>query len=92
MILFIKRWFLPKPKTKLPIYARWLVTDILNVDFSEFREVFANIGRIAGSVNQIAKRVNSTHNVYSEDISEIKQKQEELWGLLKSIQNKLLHK
>jgi hypothetical protein len=62
---------------------------ILNVDFSEFRELFANIGGIARNVNQIARRVNSTGNVYPEDISELKKQQEDVWRLLKSLQGKL---
>jgi len=72
-------------------YIRKMAVDgyILNVDFTEFRELFANVGRIAGSVNQIAKRVNSTGNVYSEDVADLKERQEEVWRLLKSMQSKL---
>jgi hypothetical protein len=79
-------------KTKnLSAYVRKMAVDgyILNVDFSEMRELFANVGRIAGSVNQIAKRVNSTNNVYAEDVAELQKRQEEVWQLLKSMQSKL---
>jgi len=62
---------------------------ILNVDYKTFREMSAHIGKSAGVINQIGKRVNSTHNVYAEDMSEIKKRQEEIWRLLKSIQSKL---
>ena len=72
-------------------YLRKVAMDgyILNVDFSEFRELFANIGRISGSINQIAKRVNSTHHVYAEDIAELKKRQEEIWRSLKFMQSRL---
>ena len=88
-----KKMALAKTKNKAA-YLRKMAIDgyILNVDFSEFREVFANIGRITGSVNQIAKRINSTGNAYSNDVADIKNRQEEVWGLLKSIQNKLFNK
>jgi len=72
-------------------YIRKMACDgyILNVDFSEFKKLFADIGRIGGSINQIAKRVNSTHNVYAEDIAELKERQGEIWLLLKSTLSKL---
>jgi hypothetical protein len=72
-------------------YLRKMAIDgyILKVDFSEFKKMFADIGRIGGSINQIAKRVNSTHNVYAEDITELKERQGEVWRLLKSTLSKL---
>jgi len=79
-------------KTKnLSAYIRKMAIDgyIINVDFSELKAMFANIGRIGGSINQIAKRVNATHNVYAEDIAELKERQGEIWRLLKSTLSKL---
>ncbi|MDR2570523.1 MAG: MobC family plasmid mobilization relaxosome protein [Oscillospiraceae bacterium] len=72
-------------------YLRKMAIDghILNVDFSEFRELFTNISKIGGNINQIARRVNSTGNVYAEDIADMKQRQEDIWQLLKSMQSKL---
>jgi SepF-like predicted cell division protein (DUF552 family) len=72
-------------------YIRKMAVDgyILNVDFTELRELFANVGRIAGSVNQIAKRVNSTNNIYVDDIADLQKRQGEVWQLLKSMQSKL---
>jgi hypothetical protein len=54
-----------------------------------FAVIFANVGRIAGSVNQVAKRINTTDNIYAEDITELQKRQEEAWRLLKEIQQKL---
>ena len=47
--------------------------DIFVLDMTAFRELSASIGRITGSINQIAKRVNSTAVIYKEDILDIKE-------------------
>jgi len=72
-------------------YLRKMAIDgyIVNVDFSEFRELFATVGGISRNINQIAKRVNSTHNIYAEDITELKERQEQVWRLLKFTLSKL---
>jgi len=85
-----KKYRLSKVKNR-SVFLRKLVMQgyILNIDYSAFRDINANIGRIAGTLNQIGKRVNTTNNIYKEDVEEIKKKQEEVWLLLKSIQSKL---
>jgi putative conjugative transposon mobilization protein len=45
---------------------------IFVLDMSMFREMSANIGRITGSINQIAKRVNQTGVIYKDDINDIR--------------------
>ncbi len=40
---------------------------------------------IAGNVNQIAARVNSTGNIYAEDLAELKEKCEQLSGSVSEI-------
>ena len=50
--------------------------DIFVLDMTVFRELSASIGRITSSINQIAKRVNSTAAIYKDDILDIQ-------GLLK---------
>ena len=47
--------------------------DIFVLDMTAFRELFSNIGRITGSINQIAKRVNSTAVIYKDDILDIQE-------------------
>ena len=47
--------------------------DIFVVDMTVFRELSASIGRITGSINQIAKRVNSTAAIYKDDIIDIQE-------------------
>lgn len=47
--------------------------DIFVLDMTAFRELSASIGRITGSINQIAKRVNSTTVIYKDDILDIQE-------------------
>ena len=47
--------------------------DIFVLDMTAFRELSASIGRITGSINQIAKRVNSTSAIYKDDILDIQE-------------------
>ncbi|RRJ26815.1 plasmid mobilization relaxosome protein MobC [Lachnoanaerobaculum gingivalis] len=47
--------------------------DIFVLDMTAFRELSASIGRITGSINQIAKRVNSTAAIYKDDILDIQE-------------------
>ena len=47
--------------------------DIFVLDMTAFRELSASIGRITGSINQIAKRVNSTTVIYKDDILNIQE-------------------
>ena len=47
--------------------------DIFVLDMTVFRELSASIGRITGSINQIAKRINFTAIIYKEDILDIKE-------------------
>ena len=49
-----------------------LEKDIFVLDMKVFKEQSANIGRITGSINQIAKRVNSTAVIYKDDINDLK--------------------
>ena len=72
-------------------YLRKMAVDgyIIKIDFSEFRAMFADIGGIGRNINQIAKRVNSTSNIYGEDIAELKKQQGEVWRLLKFMLSKL---
>ena len=47
--------------------------DIFVLDMTAFRELSTSIGRITGSINQIAKRVNSTAAIYKDDILDIQE-------------------
>ena len=54
--------------------------------FDELKRTVAGIGN---NVNQIAMRTNKTGSIYYDDISEIKEKVNEIWQLLQSMQSML---
>lgn len=60
-------------------------SDIYIVDLQPFREIQGLLFRYASSVNQIAKRVNSTGVIYSDDIkdmqSQIEHLSKEIWDI-----------
>lgn len=49
-----------------------LEKDIFVLDMKVFKDMSTNIGKITGSINQIAKRVNSTNIIYKDDINDLK--------------------
>lgn len=61
-------------------YLRKMAIDgyIVKLNFKELSELLSLLRRVSASVNQIAKRINSTGRAYSEDLEEIKQRQEEM--------------
>ena len=61
---------------------------VYDVDYSYLRNYNTELGRISSSLNQIAKRVNSTGNIYQEDIDEVKELMNEVWRTQKSMLSK----
>ncbi len=61
-------------------YLRKMAVDgyVIRLNMKELRELTRLLGNIAGSENQIAKRVNETGTVYAEDLEEIKKNQEQI--------------
>lgn len=41
-------------------------------DFSNLKELSATLGRLAGSINQVAKRCNETDSVYKHDVEQLR--------------------
>ena len=77
--LFHKKMKMANCKT-MNHFLRKVVSEsnIYVVDLQPFREIQGLLSRYANSVNQIAKRVNSTGVIYSDDINDIKQQIEHL--------------
>ncbi len=57
---------------------------------NELREIGKLANNIANNINQIAARVNTTHNIYKEDIEDIKSLTNQLWKPLLFLQSKVL--
>ena len=70
----------------LAAYMRKIAIDgyILSVDYSDLKAVAAEMQKIGVNVNQIARRVNSTSRLYSQDFDELKRGIDEIWRLLRS--------
>ena len=60
---------------------------VYDVDYSYLRQYNESLGKISGNLNQIAKRINSTGNVYEEDMKEVKEIMDEMRYQYKDGQN-----
>lgn len=58
---------------------------VYDVDYSDLREYNTNLARIGNILNQIAKRINSTGNIYDDDIKEVKELMKKIWHIQKSM-------
>ena len=61
---------------------------VYDVDYSYLRDYNTELGRISKSLNQIAKRINSTNHIYQEDIDEVKELMNQVWHTQKSMLSK----
>lgn len=68
------------------VYDRVIVYDY---DGLALRDLTKEINKIGVNINQVAARVNSTDNVYQEDLDYLKTEVEKIWQLQKSILSKL---
>ena len=66
-------------------YARKMLIDgyIIKVDYTEQKKLAAAVSRVASNINQICRRINSTGRCYEDDVAELKERQAEIWELLK---------
>lgn len=79
-----------KTKNKAQFFRELLLySNVYYVEFEDIRNMNTELGRIGNNINQIAKKMNETGNVYKEDVAEVKERQERIWQLLKSIISKL---
>lgn len=46
--------------------------EVKTYDFSNLKELNASIGRIAGNINQIAKRCNENKSVHTNDVEQLR--------------------
>lgn len=73
-------------------YLRKMAIDgyIIKVDYTEQKKLAAAVSNVASNINQVCKRINSTGHFYEDDVTELKERQKEIWQLLKSNQSKEL--
>ena len=65
----------------LGVYLRKMAIDgyIVKLDLPELSELFSLLRRTSNNINQVARRVHETGNIYDTDLEDILQKQKELW-------------
>lgn len=73
-------------------YLRKMAIDgyIIKVDYTQQKKLAAAVSRVASNINHICKRINSTGHFYEDDVAELKERQKEIWQLLKSSQSEEL--
>ena len=73
-------------------YLRKMAIDgyIIKVDYTQQKKLAAAVSRAASNINHICRRINSTGHFYADDITELKERQREIWQLLKSSQSEEL--
>lgn len=76
----------------LSAYLRKMAIDgqIVRIETTDLDEICRQISGITKNINQIAKRINATDNIFTEDIRQMKKKVEEVWLLLESTLSALL--
>ncbi|MCM1228147.1 MAG: MobC family plasmid mobilization relaxosome protein [Ruminococcus flavefaciens] len=81
--IFEHKLMLSKSKSKGEFIRKTIFNGIvLHFDEKKTKSAFRLLSNIANNFNQIAVRVNSTGNIYADDINEIKEGISELWQQL----------
>ena len=58
---------------------------VYDIDYSSLRDYNTALGKIGGNLNQIAKRMNATENVYKSDVEEVKKLMKQVWDTQKAM-------
>ena len=75
----------------LGAYLRKMAIDgyIVKLDLPDLSELLSLLRRTSNNINQVARRVHQTGNVYDTDLEDISQKQQELWEQMNEILSRL---
>ncbi len=81
-----KKWQLSRMKSKSSFIRHLILYGyVYHVDYEHLREYNTNLSRISNSLNQIAKRINTTGSVYDADVKEVKELMNQVWRSQKSM-------
>lgn len=77
--------------TNMSAYLRKMALDgfVVKLELPELREMISLLRRSSNNLNQIARRVNSTSHIYTEDMEDMARQQQELWQCANAILQKL---
>ena len=83
----IRRRMAQAGTANLSAYLRKMAIDalIVHLELPELKEMISLLRRCAGSLNQMAKRMNETGRVYEVDLREVMEQQERLWTMANAL-------
>ena len=86
----IRRTMIESKTKNMGAYLRKMAIDgyIVNTDTTPLKKQYEEMHKIGVNINQIAKKVNSTGDLYPEEMQELKEMVKELWRILRSSQLK----
>ena len=72
-------------------YLRKMAVDgyAVRVDMADFKALVSLLRICSNNLNQIAKRVNSTGNLYAEDVADLQIRYGELWNAVSTILSRM---
>ena len=75
------------PTKRYGAYLRKMAIDgyVIHTDTTNIKAMNKELRAIGRNINQIAKRVNSTSDIYREDIAELRERLGEIWRLQRTI-------
>ena len=82
----IRRKMIEAKTKNMGAYLRKMAIDgyIVNTDTTPLKKQYEEMHKIGVNINQIAKKVNSTGDLYPEEMQELKEMVKELWRVLRS--------
>ena len=82
----IRRKMIESKIKNMGAYLRKMAIDgyIVNTDTTPMKKQYEEMHKIGVNINQIAKKVNSTGDLYPEEMQELKEMVKELWRILRS--------
>lgn len=84
-----KKWKISGMKSKSSFIRHLILYGyVYDVNYNHLQEYNTNLSRISNSLNQIAKRMNATGNVYEADVKEVKELMKQVWQSQKSMLSK----
>ena len=81
----IRRKMIESKTKNMGAYLRKMAIDgyIVNTDTTPLKKQYEEMHKIGVNINQIAKKVNTTGDLYPEEMQELKEMVKELWRILK---------
>ena len=77
--------------TNREAYLRKIAIDgmLVKLEVPELKEILSLMRYSSNNINQIARRLNETGRIYEADITDVHNRQEQLWDMLNSLITKL---